>query len=454
MPVRNLMLIIIAALISKLCYDQADHNRYSSTLTEVMSIVEQHYVDPVDRRELFDHAMSGMISGLDPYSGYMPPREYKPFLEGIEQKFGGVGILVEMNPETKRLTVMSPLFGTPAYKAGIKSGDTIVSIDGKDTEGFELRDAVKLMKGDPDTQVTLGVIHRGEDEVVEFKLTRAIIQTESVLGDRRVEGALWDFHLQEDPRIAYLRLENFGDKTAEEVRKALTDDEGNYNTDFKAIILDMRGNPGGTLNAAVDICNYFLDEGVIVTTRGRDGRYEDPRYAKPGVLVPKDVPVVVMVNHYSASASEIVAAALQDHGRAKVVGERSWGKGTVQNVIEIDDGRSGALRLTTAKYMRPSNVNIHRDPDAKDTDTWGVSPSEGLEVKLSDEELKKVLEARAAKDAYRPYDEATPMPDESESKATEGDEPPPTEFEDPQLRKAVDYLKQQLEPQPETSAKS
>lgn len=437
MPQRNLLLIAIAAAVSLLCYSQADRNRYSSMLTEIMSTVERNYIKPVDRNELFDHAMKGMISGLDPYSGYMTRDEYRPFIEDIEQKFGGVGILVEINPETKRLTVMSPLFGTPAYKAGLKPGDTIMTIDGKDTENLEFREAVKLMKGDPGTQVTLGVLHRGENDVVDFKLTRELIQTESVLGDQRTEGARWDFHLQEDPRIAYIRIQGFGDKTAGEVKAALTNDDGKFD-DYQGVILDLRGNPGGTLLSAIEICDMFLDSGVIVSTRTRGGVEDDSYEAEPGVVVPKDIPVVVLVNHYSASASEIVAACLQDHDRAQVVGERTWGKGTVQNVIEIDQGAKGAVRLTTSSYWRPSGVNIHRDPDSKDTDTWGVSPSEGMEVKLTDEEAEKVIKARAARDMYRPYEKKTEE-QKPDTEATKEES-----FDDPQLRKAIEYLQKQM----------
>lgn len=448
MPQRNLMLIAIAMVVSLLCYEQASRNRYASMLTEIMGTVERNYLKPVERQALFDHAMKGMITGLDPYSGYMTREDYRPFLEDIEQKFGGVGILVEINPETKRLTVMSPLYGTPAYRAGLKPGDTIMTIDGHDTEGLEFREAVKLMKGDPGTQVTLGVLHRDAKEAVDFKLTRELIQTESVLGDHRTEGARWDYHLQEDPTIAYVRIEGFGDKTASEVRKALTDDQGNF-AGYRGIILDLRGNPGGTMHAAVEICDMFLEDGIIVSTRTRGGVEDDAYVAEPGVLVPHDVPVVVLLNHYSASASEIVAACLQDHGRAVVVGERSWGKGTVQNVIEIDQGNKGALRLTTSSYWRPSGVNIHREADAKDTDTWGVSPDKGLEVKLTDEETAKVVEARAKKDAFRPYETSPPK----EQPAAEASNPEPP-FDDPQLRKAIEYLHKKFAAQAETPAKA
>lgn len=451
MPQRNLMLILITSVISLLCYEQADRNRYASMLTEIMSVVERNYIKPVERNELFDHAMKGMITGLDPYSGYMTRDEYRPFLEDIEQKFGGVGILVEINPDTKRLTIMSPLYGTPAYKAGLKPGDTIMTIDGKDTEGLEFREAVGLMKGDPGSQVTLGILHRGADVTVDFKLTRELIQTESVLGDHRTEGARWDFHLEEDSTIAYVRIEGFGDKTADELKGALTNEDGTYGG-YRAVIIDLRGNPGGTLQAAVEICDMFLDDGVIVSTRTRGGVEDDIYMAEPGVVVPSDVPVVVLVNHYSASASEIVAACLQDHDRAVVVGDRSWGKGTVQNVIEIDKGNKGALRLTTSSYWRPSGVNIHRDPDAKETDTWGVSPNAGLEVKLTDEEMEKVVEARAKKDAFRPYEDKTPPAEKPASEATTVKPEPP--FEDPQLRKAIDYLQQKLPSKSTTPAKA
>jgi carboxyl-terminal processing protease len=480
MPLRNLLLIAFASILSLVCYQKAERNRYSSILTEVMGVVEQNYVDPVGKRELFEHAMQGMINGLDPYSGYVPPEEYLAFRESIEQKFGGIGILVEMHPDTKRLTVMSPLFGTPAYEAGIKSGDLILAIDGHDTEGLELTDCVSLMRGDPDSPVKLKIQHRGEDKPTELSLVRTIIHTETVLGDKRLEGAEWDYHLQEDPRIAYLRITSFGDETAEEVRKALVDEQGKLR-DFDALILDLRSNPGGTLYGAVDICRMFVKAGVIVSTRGRDGIEKQVYEADGHTLIPDSIPIAVLVNHYSASASEIVAACLQDHHRAIVIGERSWGKGTVQNVIELEGGKS-ALRLTTSSYWRPSNKNIHRKKDAKDTDDWGISPDEGFEVKLTDAQFEKLVESRAAKDVYRPYDAKAPTapptsepvvepkaetkPDEPATKEPTGEQPadevkpatteaaPAEPFDDPQLRKAIEYLQEKLKSQAEAASRA
>ena len=468
MPLRNLLLLALAAVISIASYTTHDHNRYSSILTELMTVVEANYVEPVERRTLFENAMNGMIGGLDPYSAYIPPEEYLAFRESIEQKFGGIGILVEINPQTKRLTVMSPLFGTPAHEAGIQSGDTILAIDGEDTEGMDLRDAVGVMRGDPDTELTLSVLHLGADKPVDITLKRTIIHTETVLGDKRIPGAKWDYHLQEDPRIALLRVTSFGDDTAQEIRAALTTADGKPR-DFDAVILDLRGNPGGTLGGAVEICDMFIDGGVIVTTRGRDGQVRAPYEATPEMLIPQDIPLVVLVNHYSASASEIVAACLQDYGRAVVIGQRTWGKGTVQNVIDLEGGKS-AVRLTTSSYWRPSNRNIHRTATAKETDAWGVTPDEGYEVKLTDDELGKILEMRSAKDLYRPYaktpettsPETMPPPKEP-AESTEPSEPQDSApekpmvdeqandnvpLDDPQLRKAIEYLQQRLRGEP------
>lgn len=474
MPLRNLMLIVATIVLSVLCYEKAERNRYSAILTEVMGVVDANYLEPVPKRELFEHAMNGMMNGLDPYSGYIAPEEYRAFVESIEQKFGGVGILVELHPQTKRLTVMSPLFGTPAYKAGIKSGDTIVAIEGKETEGLDLKDCVGLMRGDPETPVKIKIQHLGDKDPVELTLIRTIIHTETVLGDKRLEGAKWDFHLQEDPRIAYLRITSFGDETADELRKALLDDKGQFR-DYQAIILDLRSNPGGTLKGAVDICRMFIDSGVIVRTRGRDREEKQVYNADGSSIVPMNVPVAVLVNHYSASASEIVSACLQDHHRAVVIGERSWGKGTVQNVIQLEGGKS-ALRLTTSSYWRPSDKDIHRSKTDKETDDWGVMPDDGFEVKLTEKEFEQAVEARAAKDMFRPYvepkapttdgktgekpaPETTPSPEKptdanpEEKKPSEkqpeesktGEKPADAKpFDDPQLRKAIDYLEQKL----------
>lgn len=467
MPRRNLIIIALATFLSLVCYHRAARNRYVGTLTEVMNIINSQYVDPVDTRALFEGAMEGMVSTLDPYSGYVNPDEYNRLRETLDQEFGGVGIVVELNPETKRLTVMTPLVGTPAYKAGLRSGDQIIGINGKDTEGMTLEDSVELMRGPEGSSVTLKLLRPEQPEPFEVTLKRARIPIESVLGDRRRQDGSWVFHLEDHPNIGYIRLTNFGKDTAEELQAALQSfrEPGNH---IEGLILDLRGNAGGLLDAAIETCDLFLDGGVIVTTRGRGGVERASYSATPGVELGKDVPMVVLIDKYSASASEIVAGCLQDQGRAVIAGQRSWGKGTVQNVLPLEGNRS-ALRLTIASYWRPSGKDIHKRKDAKDIDDWGVRPEPELEVNLTNEQAAAVANARRERDiktingdeeaeakeleTQTPPDAPQPPPDDED--AVKSDEPkageanktapsPPPAAVDLQLQKAVEYLEQKI----------
>jgi len=276
--------------------------------------------------------------------------------------------------------------------------------------------------------------HVGDEEPFEVDVTRAIIPIESVLGDRRGEDGIWDFSLEEDPRITYVYMTAFGEHTADELTETLKDRK------VEALILDLRDNAGGLLPAAVDTCDLFVDDGVIVSTRERGGTMRrPPAKATSKTIIDRDVPMVVLTNGFSASASEILAACLQDHGRAKIIGQRTWGKGTVQNVIEVEGGRA-ALKLTTANYWRPSGKNIHRGKDARDEDDWGVRPDEGFEVVLTDEEADQVRKQRQKRDAFldREWEEDAVDPEKENA-----DEP----FFDPQLRKAIEYLEEQLQSQ-------
>lgn len=422
MPLRNLLVLCLAAVLSLLCHVRADRNRYASTVSRAMDLITLNYLEDVEYRQLYEDAMRGMAGGLDPYSSYIPPAEYRRFKEELDQEFGGIGILVDFNLETKRIVVVSPLFDTPAARAGVRAGDVILTIEGKDTATMSYRDAVKLIRGLPGEPVRLTLLHVGDEKPVELVIQRAIIPIESVLGDIRRADGTWDFQLQSDPRITYVRVLNFGENTVEELTKTL------QGRQCRALILDLRDNAGGLLEAAVGTCRMFIDNGTIVTIRGRDGEVQRTDTANGQPLLPNDVPMVVLANHLSASASEIVAACLQDHQRAKVVGQRTWGKGTVQNVIKLEGGRA-ALKLTTASYWRPSGKNIHRLKGAPEEAEWGVRPDAGLEVKLSEEEADAIRQGRRQKDiGARPENAAAkPRPD------------------DRQLRKAVEYLQRQLD---------
>jgi len=451
MPRRNLNVIILAAIIALVCYRRADRNPYAAVFSEVLHLVGDNYVDPVDQQELFHGAMDGMMERLDPHSAYIGPEEFREFRAGLDQEFGGVGIEVTIDPDTNRLTVMSPLIGTPAYKAGMQAGDTIMEIDGKDTEGMTLRDSVGVMRGKPGTTVKLTVLHRGEKDPVTFAIKRAKIKTESVLGDTRDASGGWEFCLEENPRIGYIRVTTFGEQTARELAEALKSDDHAVD----ALILDLRNNAGGLLTAAVAVCDMFIDEGRIISSRSRDSEKVFYAHARETVVDP-NVPLAVLVNKYSASASEIVAACLKDHGRAKIIGTRTWGKGTVQNVIPLEGGTS-VLKLTTASYWRPNNKNIHRKKDATEDDQWGVRPDQGFEVVLSKEEFEKVFRCRRERDVVRTDAEGRVQPPTQErpSRKTPGEDgsAPQTDadaetkdepFDDPQLRKAIEYLEKRL----------
>ncbi len=354
--------------------------------------VEANYVRPVNRKELLESALEGMLQHLDQHSSYINMGEWQQFRKQIEGKFGGIGIQVGIDDETGRLRVISPMVGTPAYEAGIMAGDLILEIDGHSTEGMTSDKAVETLTGRPGTDVQLNVLHEGAEQPTPIKLTRAVIEVPSVLGEHRQKDGSWDFMLDKDKKIGYIRITNFIQSTGEDVRKALDTlkEEG-----VKALVLDLRDNPGGLLTAAVEVSDLFLDHGAIVSTKGRNTipKSYEAQHDSPY----EELPMVVLVNQNSASASEIVSAALQDHKRATVVGHRSYGKGSVQNILELEDGNS-VLKLTVASYHRPSGENIHRFRDAKTTDKWGVSPDPDMEVKLTPREYRDWFIARRARD--------------------------------------------------------
>lgn len=458
MPLRNLSIIILAAIISLACYVRAARNRYVGTLAEAMNIISQEYVDEVDQRKLFEGAMEGMVSQLDEYSGYHPPDEYSQFQDEIGQKFVGIGVLIDYDAEKRELTVDAPLPGTPAFEAGIKAGDVIVSIDGHSTSDLTLTEAIDKIKGRAGTRVRLEVLHEGESTPVKLDVTRASIAVDSVQGDLRGIDGKWTYRLAAHPRLGYIRVKTFGERTVDELRQALAS-LGENGREVEGLILDLRGNEGGLLDAAVEVCDMFLHEGTIVKTVGRRDYEGEEHEASPGVEVNPKLPLVVLVDRYSASASEIVAACLQDHRRAIIAGQRSWGKGTVQHVIRMEGGRS-ALRLTVARFVRPSGKNIHKSRDAKDSDPWGVSP-DGGDIPLTEAQYERLRRNRSERDALTSSGKLVwPAPQEPgpqtarpsppspppDSDVAETMSPPTGESalsEDPQLRQAVEMLKRE-----------
>ena len=433
-PFLSLLLIsclfrpVLAETTEKNAPPKKQENYYElyKLVVDTVDQVERNYVTEVDRRELIEAAVRGVMAKLDPYSSYIGPEEIERFRATVESEFGGIGIQITMDEGD--LTILSPIYGTPAYKAGLLAGDRILEIDGAVTDDFTIDDAVDRLKGKEGTAVVLTIMHPHRDVKETVSVKREKIHVETVLGDRRGDDGHWDFILDPAEHIGYLRVTAFSRDTAAELKAALLKLQA---AKMRGLVLDLRFNPGGLLTSAVDVSDLFLAEGRIVSTKGRNSPERVWNAKKTAKFA--DIPLVVLVNHYSASASEIVAACLQDHHRAAIVGERTWGKGSVQNVIELEEGRS-AIKLTTAAYLRPSGKNIHRFPEAKEADEWGVTPDKGNALDLDKDELYKLLDYRRDRDILRAPGAATPKKN--------GDTEKP--FVDRQLELAVKRLKEEI----------
>lgn len=311
-------------------------------LAKVLVQVENRYVDPVDRDRLLLGAIKGMVSELDPHSEYFPPKEYGEFTSETTGKFGGVGI--EVDGRGEYLTVISPIEGGPAEAAGVRPGDEITAIDGATAKGLSLEKSVRLMRGDPGTKVVLTVRRPSDNNKLHtFPLTRAEIRVPSVSWDVLPGGVAW------------LRIKQFQEKTHDELVDAIGKVKGKLGGKILGVVLDMRRNPGGLVNQAVEVADEFLDKGVIFSMRGQNGKTLEESRATPGGAL-TTVPVAILVDEASASAAELVAGALQDSKRAVVVGVTSFGKGSVQSIFELPGG--AGLKLTTARYYTPSGRSI------------------------------------------------------------------------------------------------
>ena len=423
---RNVNVIMIALFVALLCYSTAARSKKAILVGEAITLIDRFYVDPVDDGALVEAAMTGITSQLDEHSEFIPPGMYGAFQDVIEQEFAGIGILVEQPEKGKPVRVITPLVGSPALAAGMLPRDEIIKVNDQDVSNLEIGAVSDLLRGPVGTELTVSVQREveGAAKVVDIKLSRKTIELESVTGEYRDENNQWVFHLKDHPGIAYIRMTSFGEKTVAEMKQVLD----KLDNQFESLILDVRANSGGLLYAAVEVCDDFLDSGRIVSIKKRGGAIDSEYDATEGVLVRKDIPIVVLIDGNSASASEIVAACLQDHGRAKVVGSRSFGKGTVQNVLSLDYGRS-ALKLTTARYFRPNGKNIHRLRDAKLEDEWGVSPDPGMAVTIDDEAYKKLVQQW----------QQSSFPVLSNNVAEPSSETP-AQVSDPQLQRAIEVL--------------
>ena len=392
--------------------------------TDVLSIVKKSYVEEVDTKKLIYGAINGMLSSLDPHSSFMPPDMYKELKIDTKGEFGGLGI--EITIKDGFLTVISPIEDTPAFKAGIKAGDQILKINDKFTKDMSIMDAVKLMRGPKGTKVTITIIREGLDKPKEYPLTRDIIQVRSVKSKMLEAG------------IGYIRVAQFQEKTDEYLIKALKSLKEENKGDLKGLVLDLRNDPGGLLDQAVKVSDHFIEEGLIVYTEGREPDSKMKFSARKGSKEP-NYPMVVLVNSGSASASEIVAGALQDHNRAVVMGTQTFGKGSVQTIIPLSE--DSGLRLTTARYYTPKGRSIQ----AK-----GIIPDITVEqVDLQASEKKPAMHIRE-KDLDHHFEPEEKLPeDKSKEKKPEDkskEKKPEVKVDDQlktdyQLIRALDLLK-------------
>lgn len=330
---------------------------------KVLNLVQQYYVEDIDIKKVIYGGIKGMLRELDPHTNFLPPEIYKEFESETAGEFGGIGI--EITVQNGLLTIISPIEDTPAFKAGIKAGDKIVEIDGQSTKGFSLVEAAQLMKGKRGSKIRLGIYREGFKEPKLFVIERGVVKIKSVKYTDLAEG------------YAYVRLTSFIENSAKDLERAIKD-HTKKNEKTKGLILDLRRNPGGLLDQAVQISDLFLEQGTIVSTMGRNKKEKEVLYAKKAGTL-ENFPLVVLIDEYSASASEIVAGALQDNKRALIMGKRSFGKGSVQSVVKLGDG--SGLKLTVGRYYTPSGKSIQAEGIHPDIELPEIDP-EALEAAL------------------------------------------------------------------------
>ena len=406
MPPRNLTFLLLATAGCLAAWTARDRDAAGRRFADVLAVVDRNALDPVAGDVLFDAAVDAVIGRLDEHSAFVRGDEQAKLEAALDQQFAGVGLELAIDSRSGFPVVVAPIVGSPAWRARVRPGTLVAAIDGTPLAGRPLRDAVRLLRGPAGAPVSLGVVppadHPTADptapppSVTEIVLVREIVRVESIRGDRRRDDGGWQWRLEAVPDVALVRITSFGEHTVEDLDRALEEIVGGE-VPLRGIVLDLRGNPGGLVTAAVEVCDRFLDEGTIVTTRGRrTPAAGDVRRATAGSAA-AGVPLAVLVDGLTASAAEIVAAGLQDNGRAVVAGSRTFGKATVQTLLPLEDGR-GLLKLTTAEYIRPAATPLHRRPDAREDAAWGVMPDRGYEVTPPAEVLERLRDWRRSRD--------------------------------------------------------
>jgi carboxyl-terminal processing protease len=371
-------IVVLVSLIATVLYISTtalakggEHYLTLQLFAKVMNLVQQYYVEDVDSKKLIYGGIKGMLQELDPHTNFLPPDIYKEFENETSGKFGGLGI--EITLQDSILTIISPIEDTPAWKAGLKAGDKVVSIDGKSTKGLSLAESAQMMRGDIGDTIVLGIVREGFKDKKDFSIKRDTIKIKSVKFTDLGDG------------YGYIRLTSFIDNSAKDIEAVLK--KMSKDKKIRGLVLDLRRNPGGLLDQAIKISDMFLDGGTIVSTKGRDKSDQKVSSASQSNSY-TDFPLVVLINEFSASASEIVAGALKDNNRALVMGKRSFGKGSVQSVVKMGDG--SGLKLTVARYYTPNGISIQAE---------GITPDVEVEEVDSDAFQKAIIKRQVKREA-------------------------------------------------------
>lgn len=397
-----------------------------AAISEIADFIEKNYAFELNRQQLVEATLQALLKNLEGDSAYISREEFQELSRSFDQQLVGIGVQLAL--QDGQLVVVAPVPGSPSEKAGIRPGDRVIAAGetkfAELPEAQRLVDAVKLLRGRAGESVTLEIQSAGADDSRKVTVERAAIQIESVRGDTRSGEGEWNLMVDAEQKIGYVRILQFGARTAAEVEAAV----GKLRQQgARALVLDLRGNPGGMVQEAVKVADLFLREGKILTVRSQGDKQQTIEAKADGTI--EDLPIAVLIDRYTASAAEIVAASLQDHKRAALVGERTYGQGVVRSLIPVQS-TGGAVRLATGVWVRPSGQSIYRSRAAggenQPANTGGVSPNEGLELKLADAELEAYRKYRSARDVGR------------------GENEEPAVSQDKQLAKAVSYLREQL----------
>ena len=406
---RNLLIVAIVVPGCLLACAAQDRTGQGKRFAEVIQRIDKAYFRTVDSEQLFQAAMEGVFRKLDDRSEFIEPSKLKNYERDFKKEFAGIGVELDTEPSSGDIIVVAPVYGGPAWRAGIRSGDRIISVENIKTSGRTLSEVVSQFRGVVGSKVDLwikkqGVSQNGFSAVQDVTISRQNITIESVRGDRRLPGGKWNWWLEGEPNIVYLRISHFGNRTGLEIAQLI--EKLVFNQVPKGLVIDLRGNSGGMLQAGIAVCDLFLEDGLIAAVandrlkdRSNRKQLQQEWAATPGQVL-EGTPIAILVDEFTASVAEIVAASLQDHKRATIVGSRSFGNASVQTITTLSNG-SGAIRLTTNEYQRPSGTSLNRLSTSRDSDAWGVRPDSNFAFSPTRKQLEDWITWRQDRDRVR-----------------------------------------------------